>query len=975
TGTCLLWLAVPVAVFGDNTWTSISGLPGTDGSVSAIVPDGYGNLFIGGDFHAAGGVIANNVAKWNGSAWEPLGSGPGGYVNALVLWNGLLYAGGNFGVAYWDGSEWQPVGSGDSGLLDVYALAVSDGNLYAGGSFEKTIGDENLANIARWDGGQWRSVDYGLNGPVYALAAGSGGLYVGGDFELAGDILAGTLISAHNIACWDGVEWSALDYYGVSQDPDSYYDQGAVFAIAVNGDDVYVGGDFYYAGGQPAGNIARWNGSAWSSLGTGMDGGSVSELAISDGNLYAAGSFTLAGGIGITNIARWDGIGWSAAAPGLGSGGVQALAVDGGNIYAAGGFTLAGDNAAFHVARWDGGGWQALGSLGLVNPVKALAASDTALYALLTWTNHVSVWNGSQWASLKYALTGEVSVIAASGNKLYAGGNFTDGSYLNYIAEWNGGGWSPLASGLAGPPTALTASGTNLYAGGGFGVVCWNGQAWSSLDLWPGGTPVSLAVSGEDVYATSGSSVWWWDGTEWQQIGSTSDGAINSLAVSGQKLYAGGTFTTIDGVEANGLACWTDCGWSPVGDGIANYYIDSNGYWVSGGVFTLATSGDNLYAGGLFIKAGEIQATNIARWDGHTFWSAIGAGTDGTVDALAVSGDGLFVGGSFTTAGDKYSFGVAETSAGASSVSPAGAPIFCTQPQSQTVSEGDPVTFSVEVIGATPRYFQWLKNTVPIPDATNSSYTILNVQTNDAGDYQVFVYNPIGGEDSEQATLVVMPVSHPTTLKDALDAPDFEWTTGGDASWTGVQTTSAHDGLDAAFSGGIGGSQESWIETSVTGPGTISFWWQTSSETNFDTLEFSYFDYYSYFPVSISISGETGWRHQIVNVYGDGTYTFRWSYRKDATVSKGEDRAWLDQVGWQPMGPPAPTLTLLTFTPGSELTFNVQGLPDQTYRIQTSTNLIDWTDIFTNSSPDGEFPVSDFTTAGELHRYYRAVSP
>jgi hypothetical protein len=61
--------------FSDANWSSMGGMAGTDGSVSAAVVDGLGNLYIGGQFTIAGQVIANRVAKWNGSSWSALGSG------------------------------------------------------------------------------------------------------------------------------------------------------------------------------------------------------------------------------------------------------------------------------------------------------------------------------------------------------------------------------------------------------------------------------------------------------------------------------------------------------------------------------------------------------------------------------------------------------------------------------------------------------------------------------------------------------------------------------------------------------------------------------------------------------------------------------------------------------------------------------------------------------------------------------------
>ena len=86
---------------------------------------------------------------------------------------------------------------------------------------------------------------------------------------------------------------------------------GWVSALAVGPDgSLYAGGSFTTAGGVPANHIARWDGSLWYSLGSGMGGDtpSVRTLAIEpDGSLYAGGQFYTAGGKPSSYIAQWTG--------------------------------------------------------------------------------------------------------------------------------------------------------------------------------------------------------------------------------------------------------------------------------------------------------------------------------------------------------------------------------------------------------------------------------------------------------------------------------------------------------------------------------------------------------------------------------------------------------------------------------------------------------------------------------------------
>ena len=89
-------------------------------------------------------------------------------------------------------------------------------------------------------------------------------------------------------------------------------------------------------------------------------------------------------------------------------------------------------------------------------------------------------------------------------------------------------------------------------------------------------------------------------------------------------------------------------------------------------------------------------------------------------------------------------------------------PSITQHPAGQTVSEGDPVTFSVIATGAAPLLYQWQKNGNDIPGATIATYTINSVDSGDAGDYSCEVSNSIGSVSSNVATLQVTSTSSPS---------------------------------------------------------------------------------------------------------------------------------------------------------------------------------------------------------------------
>lgn len=201
-----------LAAYDGNTYAPVGDPIG--GAVPLIVLDlqvadvGDGEkLYAGGRFLSIDGVPANNIASWDGTTWEALGSGltqPSGFAQVITMTvfddgNGpALYAAGSFQtaggvpalrVAKWDGSSWSAIGAGFNSTVQELTV-FDDGSgpaLYAAGNFEASNG--GIDHIAKWNGSSWEQVLSGANANVFGAIvydAGEGeALHFGGSFTSA----------------------------------------------------------------------------------------------------------------------------------------------------------------------------------------------------------------------------------------------------------------------------------------------------------------------------------------------------------------------------------------------------------------------------------------------------------------------------------------------------------------------------------------------------------------------------------------------------------------------------------------------------------------------------------------------------------------------------------------------------------------------------------------------------------------------
>lgn len=327
-------------------WSALGS--GMNQPVVALVVDSSGILYAGGYFLSAGGISARHVARWNGAAWSPLGVGTDDPVYALAVdAAGNLYAAGEGPfpnhVAKWNGSSWSDLGSGMDGIVKTLAVD-SSGSVYAGGYI--VVAGKTRASVTKWNGTAWAALGAGGKGAlgdsvnessVVSLAVDSlGKLYAAGSFSTAG------AVSANHVAKWDGAAWSAL---GSGVD-------GTMYKVTID-----PWGTPYVSAGVAALGwyVVKWNGYSWVTVGATFDSVVFDMAFDSVGSLFVGGMFETAGGVAAKGVARWNGTSWVALGSGMVDGNmrgyVAALGFDSrGYLYAGGQFATAGEIQANGVA-------------------------------------------------------------------------------------------------------------------------------------------------------------------------------------------------------------------------------------------------------------------------------------------------------------------------------------------------------------------------------------------------------------------------------------------------------------------------------------------------------------------------------------------------------------------------------------------------------------------------------------------------
>ncbi len=576
-----------------------------------------------------------------------------------------------------------------------------------------------------------------------------------------------------------------------------------------------------------------------------------------------------------------------------------------------------------------------------------------------TWSQQAyfkaSNTEGNDSFGISVAVSGDTVVVGAlNENSSTTGVNSTpnesasgSGSGAAYVFTRSGTTWSQQAY--------LKASNTGAGDGFGFSVAVSGDTVVVGAPFEESSTTGVNSTPNESTVNSGATYVFTRSGTTWSQQAylkaSTTGGDLfgYSAAVSGDTLIIGAPY------EDSGTTGVNSAPDNKVWNSGAAYVFTRNGTTWSQQAYlkasntgkedefggSVAVSGDTVVVGAYGEDSGT-AGVNSTPDDNSTKSGAayIFAGFDpgaqapaiGITTSSGITGSGAILGGTVVSEG-----GAAITERGVvhSVTSSNPNPLIGGSGVVKTTTSGTIGVFTVAVNGLSPStkysfkaYATNANGTSYTPVATFSTtpYVLTTSATNgtiqrspDLASYaagSVVTLTAVGTGDVvfQGWTGVLFGATNPTTITmdanksvravfipsiaGALDASGLTYTFGGNANWF-PQATTTHDGADAAQSGAIGHSQQSWFETTVTGPGSLSYWWKVSSEGSYDYLEF----YIDGVLQSGRISGEVDWarkNHEIPS----GSHVLRWRYAKDGSVIRGSDAAWVDQVVWVPEGPP-----------------------------------------------------------------------
>lgn len=599
-------------------------------------------LYIAGGFRAIGNTPRDRLAAVDARTGQVLPWNPGadGTATCLAVAGNMVYVGGGFShiggepharLAALDPLTGLPTSWSTQGANGaVFALAVADDTLYAAGTFTSINGEarQYIAELRLSDGTPtpWRP---SLDGPAKCVTRANGVVYTGGRFTQVDGV------EHRDIVALDAATGLALDWAPAVENKDK---DVLVNAIAVVEDHVVLAGDFTKVGGLNRGCVAAVDPLSGEPTPWQADAGrAVNVLSLADSAIAIGGAYSFIGGaqrngLGALDLRTGRPTDWYPRLANFEQG-VEVL-----------GMSLLED------VLYIGGSFIEVEGL----PRSGLAAIDVGTGAVLPWdpsVRGVPLDEGNLQCEFDDCWPTETyvdSLLAANG-VVYATGTFSViGGVLrqSLAAIVPGGGeiteWDPgyqfgyLNQGYA-AIYALVADAGGAYAGGTFRSI--------------GGAPRSNLA---EVDLLGGSATVW---------DPNPDATVYALALSEDLMFAGGSFETISGGAHPYLAAIAR------DTGAALDWTSNPDWWVK----ALSLLNGTLYVGGGFSKLGDTPRNRLAALDATTGqvldWNPQTA--QATVTNLLATEDAVMAMGDFRLSASSAPVGMLYFPVGASAPHPA----------------------------------------------------------------------------------------------------------------------------------------------------------------------------------------------------------------------------------------------------------------------------------------------------------------
>lgn len=651
--------------------TPMDGLWIPNGPVHAIARDAN-HVYVGGDFTEVNACLPYGVALAHGTG-DPfsLHAKPSGAVNAVIPdGSGGWYIGGEFGVVgtevrtnvariHADGTLHPWTCTDNLFPATTYALLLSGDTLYMGTA-------SGLITIDLNTGVHIPALSFLSIGRVYCLAKAGNVLYFGGQFDHV-DSYARINAAAVNVSTGFVTLW----------DPQA--SGVAVRALAIHGNTIYATGAFNFLGGQARAGIGAVD-NVFGLATSWAPGTAVGfALAISDGRLFLGASYGLFDGQlrnGLTSFDLATGT-LEAWAPDLQE--VHAMSILGDTLFAGGEFELVNGEPHVRVVSVDVGTGQVVpwGPMEMNATVEAICAQSGGVYAggQFTTMGHVARNNLVAFDAATGVPTawdpdvdGAVWALTVASGAVQVGGSFANIGGQNRpnlaaidVTSGLATAWDPAVNGVVHRSMLV---GNTLYLSGYFSSVGGQQRVLAgAVDITTGlATPWDPLPSAEiAAFAFDGDRIWvggdfiHFNGVVRQAIAAldpisgvpndwqtTTIAAVSALAVGNNTVYAGGWFNT-SGFEYRENLAALDATTAEILP-----FDPSPSHWVR----SMVLVGNTLYVGGDFTEFGfntSIYRDHFAAIDASTGdileWAPA---FDASVDVLNASTDAVYMGGDFT---------------------------------------------------------------------------------------------------------------------------------------------------------------------------------------------------------------------------------------------------------------------------------------------------------------------------------------